>query len=100
LAYRKPSGSTPAFGVAREQFEIELFGLSFSGGFQMLTATIPMSGPTGKDISTQNETIVSDSEISERVLRIRSGWSVAERVQRRREAERRFADLIDKLGAA
>jgi len=100
LAYRKRSGIPAMFGDAIEKFEIELFGLSFSGGFQMLTATIPMSESIGKNTSRQNETTVSDSEISERVLRIRSGWSVAERAQRRREAERRFADLINKLGAA
>jgi hypothetical protein len=46
----------------------------------------------------QNETIVSDAEISARVLRIRSGWSVNERMERRREAERRFANLIESLG--
>lgn len=46
---------------------------------------------------TQNETLPSDLEISRRVLRIRSKWSVSERVRRRREAEQRFADLMDKL---
>ncbi len=46
---------------------------------------------------TQNETLPSDAEISRRVMRIRSGWSVGERVRRRREAEERFADLMDKL---
>lgn len=46
---------------------------------------------------TQNETLPSDAEISRRVMRIRSGWSVDERVRRRREAEERFADLMDKL---
>ena len=45
----------------------------------------------------QNETLPSDAEISRRVMRIRSGWSVGERVRRRREAEERFADLMDKL---
>ena len=45
----------------------------------------------------QNETLPSDAEISRRVMRIRSGWSVGERVRRRREAEERFADLLDKL---
>jgi hypothetical protein len=66
----------------------------------MLTATIPMSESIGKNASRQSETVISDSEIFERVLRIRSGWSAAERAQRRREAERRFADLMNKLGAA
>jgi hypothetical protein len=45
----------------------------------------------------QNETLPSDAEISRRVMRIRSGWSVGERVRRRREAEERFADLMGKL---
>jgi len=47
--------------------------------------------------SAQNETLPSDFEISRRVLRIRAGWSVGERVRRRREAEHRFADLMIKL---
>ena len=46
---------------------------------------------------TQNETLPSDAEISRRVMRIRSGWGVGEKVRRRREAEERFADLMDKL---
>ena len=45
----------------------------------------------------QNETLPSDLEISRRVLRIRSRWSAGERIQRRRDAERRFADLMVKL---
>ncbi|MAI33736.1 MAG: hypothetical protein L7W43_07285 [Rubripirellula sp.] len=45
----------------------------------------------------QNETFLSDAEISRRVMRIRSGWSVGEKVRRRREAEERFADLMGKL---
>ncbi len=47
--------------------------------------------------STQNETLPSDPEISRRVLRIRSSWSVSERIRRRHEAEQRFVDLMDKL---
>ena len=47
---------------------------------------------------TQNETLPTDAEISRRVMRIRSGWSDGERVRRRRrEADERFADLMDKL---
>lgn len=46
---------------------------------------------------TQNETFPSDTEISRRVMRIRSGWSDGEKVRRRREAQERFADLLDKL---
>jgi hypothetical protein len=70
----------------------------------MLTATLPTPAvlatpnvPEGRNFN-QNETFVSDAEISARVLSIRSGWSVAERMQRRREAERRFANLIESLG--
>lgn len=39
----------------------------------------------------------SDAEITRRVLEIRSHWSLAERVERRQEADNRFADLLDKL---
>ena len=45
----------------------------------------------------QNETLPSDAEISRRVLRIRSRWSVGERLRRRREAEQRFVDLMTVL---
>ncbi|HBJ35888.1 MAG TPA: hypothetical protein DDZ51_14290 [Planctomycetaceae bacterium] len=65
----------------------------------MLTATLPTPSLSESRNSNQIETIVSDAEISARVLRIRSGWSVQERVERRREAERRFANLIESLGA-
>lgn len=65
----------------------------------MLTATLPTPNLSATRNSNQNETLVSDAEISARVLRIRSGWSVAERMERRREAERRFANLIESLGA-
>jgi len=64
----------------------------------MLTATLPTPAVSVNRNSIQNETFVSDAEISARVLRIRSGWSVAERMERRREAERRFANLIESLG--
>jgi hypothetical protein len=73
-------------------------GLTFSGGSPMLTATLPTPSLSQGRISNQNETSVSDSEISARVLLIRSGWSVQERMERRREAERRFANLIESLG--
>lgn len=62
----------------------------------MLTATCePTVAKTTS--SAQNETLPSDLEISKRVLRIRSSWSVSERIRRRREAEQRFADLLVKL---
>ncbi len=49
--------------------------------------------------STPNEIRLSDAEIARRVVAIRSGWSIAERVRRRREADKRFLDLIDSLSA-
>ncbi|MFG0260803.1 MAG: hypothetical protein ACF788_00180 [Novipirellula sp. JB048] len=49
--------------------------------------------------SNQDEIRLSDAEISRRVIAIRSGWSIAERVRRRREADQRFLDLIDSLSA-
>lgn len=48
----------------------------------------------------QVETLPTDHEIAARVSDIRSQWTVSERVQRRQEAERRFADLLDKLASA
>lgn len=50
--------------------------------------------------ASQNETAPSDLEISRRVMEIRAGWSLSERVRRRREAETRFADLMASLGVA
>ena len=62
----------------------------------MLTVTCE---PTVSEATqlTQNETFPTDVEISRRVLNIRSQWSVGERIRRRREAEERFADLMEKL---
>ena len=48
--------------------------------------------------AAQIETLPSDVEISRRVLRIRSRWSISERIRRRQEAELRFADLMCALG--
>ena len=48
-------------------------------------------------LASQSETLPSDVEISRRVLRIRSRWSVGERLRRRREAEERFVDLMSAL---
>lgn len=39
----------------------------------------------------------SDAEIAGRVLEIRSGWDLNERISRREEAERRFNDLVRSL---
>lgn len=65
----------------------------------MLTVTCePSVSETNR--STQNETLPSDAEISRRVLRIRSRWSVSERIRRRHEAEQRFVDLMDALISA
>ncbi len=62
----------------------------------MMTATCEPS--VSESIrAAQIETSLSDLEISRRVLQIRSKWTVSERVRRRREAEQRFADLVDTL---
>ena len=89
--------SKAALNVLGHEQEAERLGEPFSGGFtKMLTATYE---PTVSEAThtAQNETLPSDFEISRRVLRIRSGWSVSERIRRRRAAEQRFADLLDKL---
>ena len=38
-----------------------------------------------------------DTEISRRVMWVKAGWSVVKTIQRRREPEEQFADLMDKL---
>ena len=62
----------------------------------MLTATCE-SAVAQSTTPAQNETLLSDTEISQRVMAIRNQWSVSERVQRRRVAEERFVDLLDAL---
>lgn len=67
----------------------------------MLTAV----SPTDRQVDSHNrlpqvETLISDQEISRRLLSIRSSWTVAERIERRREAERRFSELLNALTAA
>ena len=64
----------------------------------LLTHTLSIPESTTTDSLAQNENQISDAEVFHRVLHIRSGWSLAERIQRRREAERRFADLVARLG--
>ncbi len=64
----------------------------------LLTHTLSSVENHTNDSSAQNENQISDAEVFHRVLHIRSGWSLAERIQRRREAERRFADLVSRLG--
>ena len=64
----------------------------------LLTHTLTLPENHSVDSSAQNENQISDAEVFHRVLHIRSGWSLAERIRRRREAERRFADLVARLG--
>lgn len=64
-----------------------------------LTQTLTMPESSAAAASAQNEIRISDAEVLQRVLHIRSGWTVAERIQRRREAERRFADLMNRISA-
>ncbi len=63
----------------------------------MLTATCE---PTQVELTqtAQNETLPSDLEIMQRVMRIKSNWTAIECVARRREAQNRFADLMCQLG--
>lgn len=63
----------------------------------MLTITEPKNVANLTEV-TQIETLPSDAEILRRVSRIRSQWTVSERIQRRNDAEERFADLMCKLG--
>lgn len=42
---------------------------------------------------------LSDAEILQRVREIKSTWTLAERAERRREADKRFESLIDALFA-
>jgi hypothetical protein len=65
----------------------------------MLTATCEQAVSETTQVA-QNETIPSDLEISRRVMRIRSRWSVGERIRRRRDAEQRFVDLMTALAEA
>ncbi|MEM1068581.1 MAG: hypothetical protein AAGG48_03300 [Planctomycetota bacterium] len=59
--------------------------------------TITCESKANETVSAQNEILPSDLEISRRVMQIRSNWSLSERLRRRREAEMRFVDLMDKL---
>ncbi|MDA8744729.1 hypothetical protein N9N28_08860 [Rubripirellula amarantea] len=62
----------------------------------MLTATFETNVAECTTVA-QNETLPTDAEISRRVLAIRSGWTVGERVRRKREANERFVELLDAL---
>ncbi len=61
----------------------------------MLTATEQTVAIS--DAATQNEIAPSAAEIASRVLAIRSGWDVCERMERRRTAEQRFEKLLEAL---
>ena len=64
----------------------------------MLTTTAPPADTSWEPTTSSHiETPLSDDEIFRRVSKIRSTWSIHERVQRRREADRRFEDLLDLL---
>jgi len=63
----------------------------------MLTVTNCQNEVSSWNQSSQNDIPLTDAEVLQRVSRIRSGWSVKERVERRREAERRFAELVEVL---
>jgi hypothetical protein len=65
----------------------------------MLTAICEQAVSESNQVA-QNETLISDLEISRRVMQIRSRWTVAERLRRRRDAEQRFADLMTVLTEA
>ncbi|TWT56032.1 hypothetical protein [Allorhodopirellula solitaria] len=68
----------------------------------MMTATVSPSTAADPFVSpvaevAQNETQLTDLEILRRVRSIRSTWSVAERMERREVAGKRFARLMDAL---
>ncbi|MFG0260804.1 MAG: hypothetical protein ACF788_00185 [Novipirellula sp. JB048] len=67
------------------------------------TATSKQTLPQSKTASAAARGLtsvpLSDAEISRRVLAVRSGWSLAERVHRRRVADERFLDLMVALTA-
>lgn len=61
------------------------------------TLTIPQAFVSPVAVDTQNETRLTDMEILRRVRNIRSSWTAAERLDRRQEAGKRFASLIEAL---
>lgn len=68
----------------------------------MMTASATASHPAQSFVSPvvdryQNETQPSDLEILRRVRSIRSTWTLAERMERRQEANKRFASLLEAL---
>ncbi|SMP39102.1 hypothetical protein SAMN06265222_101250 [Neorhodopirellula lusitana] len=64
----------------------------------MFTATAPANEVISNALApAQNETLLSDVEILRRVRKIRSNWSVSERIERRQVANERFVDLLEAL---
>lgn len=61
------------------------------------TSTIPQALVSRIAAEAQNETRLTDIEILRRVRSIRSSWTAAERMDRRKEAGKRFASLIEAL---
>ncbi|MEM1224890.1 MAG: hypothetical protein AAGJ40_04300 [Planctomycetota bacterium] len=57
-----------------------------------VSAASQMSRP-----SSQAETMLTDMEVMQRAYAIRSKWTITERMNRRREANERFTDLLDAL---
>lgn len=61
-------------------------------------STIAFSQPESvREPHGRGGSFVSDREIANRVWAIRSSWNIEERLQRRREAERRFERLAAAL---
>lgn len=54
-------------------------------------------GQSQNDTNVQVETLPSDAEIARRVRAIRGSWSRDERVERRIEADLRYAELLERL---
>ena len=57
------------------------------------------SGSAAQNETAVKEMMLSDAEIMRRVRDIRSTWSVSERAARRKEADRRFENLVETLFA-
>lgn len=70
----------------------------------MMTAICPTEALESRpeaQIETKGtvEVSVPDAEIMRRVRNIRSSWSLAERMERREEADRRFETLLESIFA-
>lgn len=62
-----------------------------------VTDTFVNRGLSQNDSAAQVETLPSDAEIARRVQAIRGSWSEDERVERRIEADLRYAELLERL---